>query len=127
MRRPKVKLDNLLAFMTVAARHNINIDDAADELGLSAFGVRKQLDNIENTFDIRLFQSIRGSLILTVDGKLFHKDARKAGDLEPSSGGWALDQSPTQADRPLCISISRTRSWCESNTKAALHRPLSEE
>lgn len=78
MRRPKVKLDNLIALMTVAARHNI--DDAADELGLSASGVRKQLDNIEDMFDIRLFQSVRGSLILTVDGELFHEDARKAVD-----------------------------------------------
>ncbi|MGC2160712.1 MAG: LysR family transcriptional regulator [Silvibacterium sp.] len=73
-----MKLDNLISFMTVAARHNI--DDAADELGLSASGVRKQLDNIENTFGIRLFQSIRGSLILTGDGELFHKDAKKAVD-----------------------------------------------
>lgn len=38
MRRPKVKLDHLIALMTVAARRNI--DDAADELGLSASGVR---------------------------------------------------------------------------------------
>lgn len=76
MRRPKVKLDNLIAFMTVAARHNI--DDAADELGLSASGARKQLDTIENIFDIRLFAKIRGSLILTEEGKQFHEDAEKA-------------------------------------------------
>jgi DNA-binding transcriptional LysR family regulator len=63
MRRPKVKLDNLIAFMTVAARHNI--DDAADELGLSPSGVRKQFENLENTFGIRLFESIRGRLVLT--------------------------------------------------------------
>lgn len=78
MRRPKVKLDNLIAFMTVAARHNI--DDAADELGLSASGVRKQFENLENTFGIRLFESIRGRLVLTEDGALFHEDARKAVD-----------------------------------------------
>lgn len=78
MRRPKVKLDNLIAFMTVAARHNI--DDAADELGLSASGVRKQIENIEDTFGIRLFESIRGSLVLTEDGELFHEDAIKAVD-----------------------------------------------
>jgi DNA-binding transcriptional LysR family regulator len=76
MRRPKVKLDNLIAFMTVAARHTI--DDAADELGLSASGVRKQLDTIENTFGIRLFDKIRDSLILTKDGELFYEDAEKA-------------------------------------------------
>ncbi len=78
MRRPKVKLDNLIAFMTVAARHNI--DDAADELGLSASGVRKQLESIENAFGIRLFESIRGSLVLTEEGELFYEDARKAVD-----------------------------------------------
>lgn len=76
MRRPKVKLDNLIAFMTVAARHNI--DDAANELGLSPSGVRKQIDTIENIFDIRLFESIRGGLILTEDGELFYRDARNA-------------------------------------------------
>ena len=76
MRRPKVKLDNLIAFMTVAAKHNV--DDAAKELGLSASGVRKQLDNIENTFGIPLFQRIRGNLILTEDGELFYEGARRA-------------------------------------------------
>jgi DNA-binding transcriptional LysR family regulator len=76
MRRPKVKLDNLIAFMTVAAKHNV--DDAAKELGLSASGVRKQLDTIENTFGIRLFDKIRNSLILTKDGEPFYEDAKKA-------------------------------------------------
>lgn len=76
MRRPKVKLDNLLAFITVAAKRNV--DDAAKELGLSASGVRKQLDTIENTFGIRLFDKIRGSLILTEEGEQFHEDAEKA-------------------------------------------------
>lgn len=46
MRRPNVKLDNLTAVMTAARRHNIN--DAASEVGLSASGIRKQLDTIEN-------------------------------------------------------------------------------
>jgi DNA-binding transcriptional LysR family regulator len=59
MRRPKVKLDNLIAFMTVAEKHNV--DDAAEELGLSASGIRKQLDNIENTFGIRLFEKLEGA------------------------------------------------------------------
>ncbi|MHB1938501.1 MAG: LysR family transcriptional regulator [Acidobacteriaceae bacterium] len=76
MRRPKVKFDNLLAFMTVAEKHNV--DDAAEELGLSASGVRKQLDTIENTFSIRLFDKIRDSLILTEEGEQFHEDAEKA-------------------------------------------------
>ncbi len=76
MRRPKVKLDNLIAFMTIAAKHNV--EDAAKELGLSASGVRKQLDVIENTFGIRLFEKIGGSLILTDDGELFYEDAMKA-------------------------------------------------
>ncbi len=76
MRRPKVKLDHLVAFLTVAAKHDI--EAAAEELGLSASGVRKQLDIIENTFGIRLFEKIHDSLILTEDGKQFHDDARKA-------------------------------------------------
>ena len=76
MRRPKVKLDNLIAFMTVAAKHNV--DYAAEELGLSASGVRKQLDNIESTFDIRLFEKSGGRLTLTDDGERFHEDADKA-------------------------------------------------
>ena len=44
MRRPKVKLDNLVAFLTVTAKHDV--DDGAEALGLSASGVRKQLDAI---------------------------------------------------------------------------------
>jgi DNA-binding transcriptional LysR family regulator len=76
MRRPKVKLDNLMAVMTVAAKHNI--DDAADELGLSSSGVRKQIENIESVFGIRLFESIRGTLSLTPDGEEFHTDAKRA-------------------------------------------------
>jgi DNA-binding transcriptional LysR family regulator len=76
MRRPKVKLDNLIAFMTVAEKHNV--DDAAGELGLSASGVRKQLDIIENTFGIRLFEKIGGKLVLTEDGEWFYEDTMKA-------------------------------------------------
>jgi DNA-binding transcriptional LysR family regulator len=52
--------------------------DAAEELGLSASGVRKQLDTIENTFGIRLFEKTRGILTLTDDGELFFDDAMKA-------------------------------------------------
>jgi DNA-binding transcriptional LysR family regulator len=52
MRRPKVTLDNLTAFITVTEKRNV--EDAAKELGLSASGARKQLDTIENTFGIRL-------------------------------------------------------------------------
>ena len=75
MRRPQVKLDNLITFMTVAARHNI--EKAADELGLSASGVRKQLENIEVTLGIHLFEGRRGRLALTEDGESFHEDARR--------------------------------------------------
>ncbi len=39
MRRPKVKLDNLVAFLAVAEKRDIN--DAACEMGLSASAVRK--------------------------------------------------------------------------------------
>jgi len=76
MRRPKVKLDNLIAFMTVADKHNI--DDAASEMGLSGSGIRKQLDAIEDTFGIRLFEKIGGRLVLTEDGECFYEDATKA-------------------------------------------------
>lgn len=75
MRRPKVKLDNLIAVMTVAAK--CNIDDAASELGLSSSGVRKQIENVEGLFGIRLFGSTRGKLSLTDDGELFHEDAKR--------------------------------------------------
>ena len=78
MRRPRVKLDNLITFMTVAAKHNI--DEAADELGLSASGVRRQLENIEEALGIRMFESGRGRLVLTEDGESFRDDARKAVD-----------------------------------------------
>jgi hypothetical protein len=40
-----VKLDNLTACVTVAEKHNIK--DSADELGLSASGVPKQLSTVE--------------------------------------------------------------------------------
>ncbi len=76
MRRPKVKLDNLIAVMVVAEKHNI--DDAADELGLSSSGVRKQIEALESVLGIRIFESIRGVLILTADGEEFHEDARRA-------------------------------------------------
>ena len=78
MRRPRVKLDNLITFMTVAAKHSI--DEAADELGLSASGVRRQLENIEEALGIRMFESGRGRLVLTEDGESFRDDARKAVD-----------------------------------------------
>jgi DNA-binding transcriptional LysR family regulator len=78
MRRPKVKLDNLIAFMTVATKRNV--DDAADELGLSPSGVRKQLENVEDSLGIRLFENKRGNLSLTEDGESFYEDARKAVD-----------------------------------------------
>jgi len=78
MRRPKTKLDNLITFMTVAVRHSI--DSAADELGLSPSGVRKQLENIEDALNVRLFESRRGSLVLTEEGQSFYGDSRKAVD-----------------------------------------------
>ena len=76
MRRPKVKLDNLVVFMAVADKHGI--DGAAVELGLSPSGVRKQLDSIENTFGINLFEKRQGRMILSEDGELFYDDAAKA-------------------------------------------------
>lgn len=76
MRRPKVKLDHLIALITVAEKHNI--DDAASEMGLSGSGVRKQLDAIEEAFGVRLFEKIGGRLVLTEDGELFRENAVKA-------------------------------------------------
>jgi hypothetical protein len=67
MRRPKVKSDNLIAFLTVTAKHDV--DDAVEELGLSASGVRKQLDIIENTFGFCLFEKTGG--VLTLEGVAF--------------------------------------------------------
>jgi DNA-binding transcriptional LysR family regulator len=78
IRRPKLKLDNRIAFLTVTAK--LDIDDAAEELGLSVSGVGKQLDPIENTFGIRLFKKIGGGLTLTDDVQRFHDDAMKAVD-----------------------------------------------
>jgi DNA-binding transcriptional LysR family regulator len=71
-----VKLDNLVAFLVIAEKRDI--DDAANEIGLSASAIRKQLDAIENTFGIRLLEKIGGRLVLTEDGELFHEDAMKA-------------------------------------------------
>jgi DNA-binding transcriptional LysR family regulator len=48
MRRPKVKLNSLVAFLVVAEKRDIN--DAANEMGLSASTIRKQLDAIEKYF-----------------------------------------------------------------------------
>lgn len=75
MRRPQVKLDNLITFMTVAAKHTI--EEAADELGLSASGVRKQLENLEVTLGTRLLEGRRGRLVLTEEGESFYEDAKR--------------------------------------------------
>jgi DNA-binding transcriptional LysR family regulator len=76
MRRPKVKLDNIFAIITLARTHDI--DRAASELGLTSSAVRKQIENIESVFGIRLFESIKGTLSLTLDGEEFHTDAKRA-------------------------------------------------
>lgn len=76
MRRPKVKLDVLITFVSVATKRNI--DDAAQELGLSASGVRKQLDLLESALGIRLLEKSEGRLVLTEDGEFFYQDATKA-------------------------------------------------
>ena len=75
MRRPQVKLDNLITFMTVAAKHNV--EKAADELGLSASGVRKQIENLEVTLGTRLLEGRRGRLVLTDEGESFYEDAKR--------------------------------------------------
>lgn len=75
MRRPRVKLDILITFLTIAAKRNI--DEAAQEIGLSASGVRKQLDLLENALGTRLLEKVEGRLALTEDGELFYQDATK--------------------------------------------------
>lgn len=50
MRRPKVELDNLMAFLSIAEKHSI--DDAASEIGLSASGTQAARHDIHAGFGI---------------------------------------------------------------------------
>ena len=53
MRRPKLKLDNLIAFLTLAETGDFN--RAADELGVTLSTLRKQMESIQDTVGSRLF------------------------------------------------------------------------
>jgi DNA-binding transcriptional LysR family regulator len=73
MRRPQVKLDNLIAVIEVAEKRDF--ERAAKELGLTASAVRKQVEALEVILGAALFDGKKGSLSLTNDGELFHADA----------------------------------------------------
>jgi DNA-binding transcriptional LysR family regulator len=76
MRRPKVKLDNLVAVITVAERRDF--DQTANEMGLTASAVRKQVDAVEAILGVELFEGKKGHVALTEEGESFLPDARMA-------------------------------------------------
>jgi DNA-binding transcriptional LysR family regulator len=76
MHRPRIKLDNFLAVISIAARHDI--DKAANEMGLTPSAVRKQIEVVESVLGVRLFTGRNGQLTLTEDGKIFHADAMRS-------------------------------------------------
>jgi DNA-binding transcriptional LysR family regulator len=76
MRRPKLRLDNLVALITVAEKRDVDL--AAGELGLTPSAVRKQIETVESILGIGLFEGKKGNLALTDDGEIFVADARAA-------------------------------------------------
>ncbi len=76
MRRPQVKLDNLIAVIEVAEKRDF--ERAAKELGLTPSAVRKQVETLEGILGVPLFDGKKGRLSLTDDGKLFHADAARS-------------------------------------------------
>jgi DNA-binding transcriptional LysR family regulator len=76
MRRPKVKLDNLVAVITVAEKRYFDL--AASEIGLTASAVRKQIDAVEAILGVRLFEGKKGHVALTEEGESFLPEARMA-------------------------------------------------
>ena len=76
IRRPKLKLDSLLAFITLAETRDVGL--AASELGLTPSAVRKQIETVERTLGIDLFEGKKSALALTEDGEIFVVDARVA-------------------------------------------------
>jgi DNA-binding transcriptional LysR family regulator len=76
LRRPRTKLDNLLAVATVAEKRDYS--GAAEELGLTASAVRKQVETVESLLGGRLFDGKKGNLTLTEDGDIFRGDARRS-------------------------------------------------
>jgi DNA-binding transcriptional LysR family regulator len=78
MRRPKVKLDHLSTIICLAEKRNI--EDAADELGLTPSAIRKQIDAIESLFGVRIFKSGPGGFSLTDYGDVLHTQAQRTLD-----------------------------------------------
>lgn len=68
MRRPKLKLDNLLAILTLAEERDFN--RAAEELGISVSALRKQVEAVQEAVGSRLFRRTKDGPILTEDGEV---------------------------------------------------------
>jgi DNA-binding transcriptional LysR family regulator len=75
MRRPKLKLDNLLAILTLAEERDFN--RAADELDISVSALRKQVDAVQEAVGSRLFRRTKDGPILTEDGEVLRPAALK--------------------------------------------------
>jgi LysR family hydrogen peroxide-inducible transcriptional activator len=71
-----VKLDNLVAVVTVAETHDIHL--AAEEMGLTPSAVRKQIKTVEDVLAISLFEGGKGNLAVTEDGESYVADASVA-------------------------------------------------
>jgi DNA-binding transcriptional LysR family regulator len=78
MRRPKLKLDNLIAFLTLAETGDFH--RAAEELGLTPSALRKQVDAIQDTVGSRLFYRTKDGQTLTEDGEVLRPAAQIAID-----------------------------------------------
>jgi DNA-binding transcriptional LysR family regulator len=76
MRQPRVKLDNFLAAITVAEKHDLDI--AGSEMGLAPSAVRKQIELAEGVLGVPLFIGRNGHLILTEEEEVFHAEALKS-------------------------------------------------
>jgi DNA-binding transcriptional LysR family regulator len=75
MRRPKLKVDNLLAILTLAEERDFN--RAAEELGISVSALRKQVEAVQETVGSRLFRRTKDGPILTEDGEVLRPAALK--------------------------------------------------
>jgi LysR family hydrogen peroxide-inducible transcriptional activator len=75
MRRPKLKLDNLLAILTLAEERDFS--RAAEELGISVSALRKQVDAVQDAVGGRLFRRTKDGPILTEDGEVLRPAALK--------------------------------------------------
>lgn len=75
MQRPKLKLDNLLAIVTLAEERDFN--RAADDLAISVSALRKQVDAVQDAVGSRLFRRTKDGPILTEDGEVLLPAALK--------------------------------------------------